>query len=141
MLDRQGQIKDSGDSCQVLGCIHVVSPKMRFALKLVDRTVRHCILSRAGNRSFLNIRRSVQIVAMWRRPCVCLALLQSDPVALRNIVRRQHRHLCSHHIQGQLMLIESQDKGLNAHDLAVSRMEILCHAPAQRRAESSAGSD
>lgn len=57
---------------------------------------------------------------MRRWTCSLLALLQGDPVAVRRFVRRQHRQLCSDHLQCRLVLIGPQGKGLNAHDLAVS---------------------
>jgi hypothetical protein len=72
------------------------------------------------NLAFQNIERFVPTVAMWRRTCSFFALLQGDPVAVRRLIRPQHRHLRSDHIQFGLMLIRSQDKGLNAHDFAVS---------------------
>lgn len=77
------------------------------------------------NLVFQNIERFVPIVAMRRRACSFRSLLQSDPVALRRCIGSQYRHLCSEYIQCGLMLIGSQDNGLNAHDLTASRKEVI----------------
>ena len=57
---------------------------------------------------------------MRRMACTFFALLQSNPIALRRSIGRQHHHLCSVHIQCGVMLIRAQDDGLSADDLAAS---------------------
>jgi len=68
--------------------------------------------------------------------CFFFALLQGNPLTLCRRVRSQHRHLCSKHIQFGLMLVESQDNGLNAHDLAASyKTWRLCSMPPDGKVE------